>query len=631
MSRPLHERTNFPASDPLHISLITRVKAHISFSYFNGTNNTNPKRSPAKRASARTTLHLCAARFDLITVCFSHISPSLTFALPSITYLFTIPPQQQNSNARRSFTFACVALMATTAAAFEVISGSGVVPAAELPPAPLANSEESIFNTASMAAFHRQLSDAFLSVPASVWSPEQLAALADGISSVPDVSPPDGRLKEVGDQQTTADNISFTSPVHHLAGGVQTALAAASISTAFLNRVLREVTRVINAVGTSLVIPATNEGKFGFDTIRFAQFKVGGISVATGAPNIVVIIVQDITIGIGSTRFWIKAIGRCNGVLHATVEGATIQVVLSLGNDGKGHLRANTGVAALIRRVVIAHKFDNFLCKVANALISLFIGNIVKKISGLIQTKMPLLLGPAISQAVDKMFLNIPLYFVNTPSVVPQGFSVTVDLLGTVKAFYTDANGRVPADPMAATENGLQAYERDIAIFVPAASLNSIASVAFDQGKFGWLGYLNGNTSLFRAVMPNAYAACPSCRLVLRVSFGVPPRVIFDSNNAHAIGHDIAFAFSALRPNGSTCPLFVMGASMHVSLNGLVIRTVKKGGANNAHFQLRMNSLTLAKKATSVGPLPASTSSPRRHILRSVPFYSCLQRAVCWV
>ena len=480
---------------------------------------------------------------------------------------------------------ACVALMATTAAAFEVIGGSGVAPAAELPPAPLANSEETIFNTASMADLKRQLDEAF-AASAGKWTNEQLTAFTEGAAA------------EFGGL-SGAEFVS--SPLLSVNG--LTAPATAGLSTSFFNRILAQIAKIINDTGRSIVIPGGSEKKFGYDAIRFSQFSVNSITVSTAIPNKITVRINGLTIAIGNTNFWVKALIKCKGHFSASIQGATVAVTLALNNDGNGHLRSTTTVAASIQKVAISHKFNSVLCKVANALISLFIGNIDKKISAAIKDQLPKMLGPAISQAVDKMFLNIPLYFVNTPSVVPQGFSVTVDLLGTVRSFYTDANGRVPADPMAAITEGLEGYDRDVTVSVPAASMNNIMIVAFNQGKFTYSLLVNGNTSLFRAIMPNAYDACPACRLVMGFDIGTPPYVVIANNDLDSVVRGITLSFAGRDPSGRNVPLFVMGANISADLDGLTMRTVN--GLSNLYFQVGMKTLDLATKSSSVGPLPA--------------------------
>lgn len=470
----------------------------------------------------------------------------------------------------------------SAAAAIEVIAdASGSSPQAP-PPAPLANTYEDLFNRESLADLKRQMDEA-LATAAAGWTPQQIEAFA---------------------AESGAEN-SPSGAVFSVNG--LTAPATAGLSTNFFNRVLAQIAKIINDTGRSMVIPGGSEKQFGYDAIRFSEFSVRGITVHTAAPNKITVSVNGLTISIAKTNFWVKAVLKCKGYFTASIQGATVAVTLALSHDGQGHLRSSTSVSTTIQKVSISHKFNSILCKVANAIVQLFIGNIDKKIASAIKDQMPKMLGPAVSRAVDGMFLKIPLYFTGTPTVVAEGFAVTVDLLGTVKMHYA-SNPSIPIeDTVRLVEEGLRAqgFDRDITLSVPAQSMNNIMAIAFQQGKFSYSLLVNGNTSLFKNVMPNAYMACRDCRLVMNFGLSVPPYLVFADNNAESIVPFISIAFFGRNAStGANVPLFVMGSNISASLDGLVMRTVN-GGISNLFFQVGMRTLDLATKSSSVGPLPA--------------------------
>lgn len=373
--------------------------------------------------------------------------------------------------------------------------------------------------------------------------------------------------------------------------------ATASISTTFFNHVLADVDAYINSIGTSIVIPGQDEKHYGFDPIHFSQFAVGSIAVSTAAPNQVVVDISNVQITVPDTNFHVKeSIIHCKGHFSVVVEGGNFRVTLDMGNAGNGHITTVATVATSYAELKVSHRFDEFLCRIGQDLIQLFIGNIDSLIDKVIKNDLPAKLGPAMTKSFDDLFAKIPLYFTGTPVVVNQGISITVDLLANVANF--------PHATVTERLNKLNDFNHDLTVSVPQASLNNILLAAQGQGKLQYDIRLKETTKILKDLIPTAYNACPDCPLDLDFNLLKAPSVTLNNNDVDATANFIDVSFRGFNASTNTIvPLFVININTTVGVNNLTIRTQGQS-ISNLYFQLAVTNLQIALKSSSIGPLP---------------------------
>ena len=420
--------------------------------------------------------------------------------------------------------------------------------------------------------------------------------------------------------------------------------ATAHLGSTLFNKIGAVVDQAVNTYGKSAVIPGGSSKHFSYDAITFSTFDIGAIDFTFAAPNKVTFDIQNLNIVIPDTGFevfdkilFIKV--HCRGKFSAKVEGTSIKVTLTLDQlNEKLHVSAasadvNFGV------LTISHRMDHFLCRVANSIIQLLIGNINDLITKFIREKLPADIGPIVQQLLDKEFGKIPLTLWTAPVVNSAGIDIGAVLL----KYPTSAAARpVPERAVAASRFlrsskpakgsllqmlSLQdktpllpisssavigdSTDRDVNLIVTAPNVNKALDIYNKEGKLGLNVLAKQNTSVFKTLLPDAYQRCPNCRLYFQVSMpqSSPTVNLRQNGNITVAGDKIHIAVKAINSNDPTDP---PAPSTQVDLftleiNGTIeVINIRPTGTYDCTllFEVGVPVFTLWVDTSSVGPMP---------------------------
>ena len=430
-----------------------------------------------------------------------------------------------------------------------------------------------------------------------------------------------------------------------------TAEAIAHLGNTLFNKIGALVSAVVNQYGKTVVIPGESTSHFSFSDIHFTTFDVGSIDFAFIAPNKVRFSVRNLNIIVPSTLFHVyaKVLFKkvsCHGHFDAAVTGTSFEVDLNFATDTatKKLVVTSAMTSVTFGRLRISHKLSNLLCKVGQSVIQLLIGNIDKLITKMVRETMPKAVGPMVQQLLNKELGLIPLVITSQPTINTNGISLTVELLkypnvahvdGAVSdAFTVEACSsarpalspvfRVTAPPKGSLMQMLSLQDktpmlppnkltvgdnnRDINLIVTENNVNTALNILTLERKIVLrTDAKSTTTSIFKVVIPAAYARCPDCHLYIESapSPSYPPRVdLQHSGNVSIVGTNIQielFAVNSSAPQGTKIPLFCLG------LNGTVqvLNIHSTGEADSTlKFELGFPVFQLKVSSSSVGPVP---------------------------
>ena len=440
---------------------------------------------------------------------------------------------------------------------------------------------------------------------------------------------------------------SILAPNAKTVGDTVTADATAHIGSTLFNKLGALISGAINTYGKSVVIPGESTSHFSFSDIHFSEFNVGSIDFAFTAPNQIRFSINDLNIVIPSTEFHVYAKVvfvkvSCHGYFNGEVTGTSLAVDLTLATDAATQKLTVTGATSTVNFGVLSihHTMSDFLCKVGQSIIQLFLGNIDSLITKFIKEKLPADVGPIIQKVLNNEFVKLPLKVIGAPTINTEGISVLIDVMHFPDTSY--AQKQQEAKAVAARSNLFRIAKpakgslvqrlssmddtpmlppttiavgdssRDINVIVTETNVNNMLLIEQLKGKINVdILAKSTTTSIFKSIIPAAYNRCPDCRLYFTITAPtVPPTVNLHDNNVLSFAVDkLILSISAVNssnpvdpPVASTIvPLF------DLALNGTVqLLNLRSTGTDNTTimFQLGVPVFALFVDSSSVGPIP---------------------------
>jgi len=278
---------------------------------------------------------------------------------------------------------------------------------------------------------------------------------------------------------------------------------------------------------------------------------------------------------------------------------------------------------------------SNLLCKVGQSVIQLVIGNIDKLITKTIKESVPAAVGPIIQQLLNKQFTKFPIDIVSQPTITSAGIDITAALLTYPKAAaYLQNEVGAPLVATAAppsnlfrvakpakgslmqmlsmkddtpmlppTTVALGDSNRDINLIVSELNVNKALQIYSIEDKLGLHTIAKSTTtSVFKDLIPAAFARCPNCNLAFDCTTPeFPPTVNFkQSGNITVTGRNLHVDISAM--NG-TQKVSLFG----LYLNGTIqVINVHSTGTSDSTlmFNLGVPIFEMKLRTSPSGPIP---------------------------
>jgi hypothetical protein len=419
--------------------------------------------------------------------------------------------------------------------------------------------------------------------------------------------------------------------------------ATAHIGSTLFNKIGSLVSNVVNTYGKSVVIPGQSTSHFSFSDIHFSQFDVGSVDFVFTAPNKIRFSIKNLNIVVPDTLFHVYAKVvfvkvSCHGYVKASITGTSLEVDLTLATNTATKKLVVTGATSTVSfgHLSISHKMSNVLCKVGQSIIQLVIGNIDKLITKTIKESVPAAVGPIIQQLLNNQFAKLPLHIVSQPKITSAGIDITavliqypkssalllesgVDSIETSKAAAARSNLFRIAKPAKGTLMQMLSpldttvmlpptivaagdTNRDINLLVSESNVNKALQIYSLEGKLGLHTVSKSKTtSIFKDMIPAAYARCPNCNLAFDATTPEsPPTVDFKNTNITVAGRNVHIDISAM--NGTQkLPLF--GLSLNGTVQVVNVHTTGTSGST-LMFNLGVPVFEIKLRTSPVGPIP---------------------------
>jgi hypothetical protein len=373
-------------------------------------------------------------------------------------------------------------------------------------------------------------------------------------------------------------------------------------------KIVAEALPVIIDAARKMTIPGQSSEHFDFSTIKLSSFNIASFSIDFGAPNKVNIRLAGLELAVPDTDFDIKDkilfvhLG-CKGHFSVSLSKTNIDVSFPLERDSQGNMAFGAGSAAVsFGDLNVNHQFDDFLCKIGQDIVQLFVGNINDLIKNLVEKDISPMATKAINDLFQKLSTSMHFPVLADPSATSDSISVTVNLLDLPKSQPALEASR----PLAS-----KFPDRDVEVFITQDSFN----VVFEQfGQDGRIDVVDAishkyTTDVFKLVLPAAYSVCPNCSLVFSLHFPAAPVVSFN-NNCHLDFINAVANIQAL--NSTTKEGNVYTDLFRLSLNGTFAAdnvTILGRDANVVDFKISILALYMALIDSHVGDVPVAAVS----------------------
>lgn len=294
---------------------------------------------------------------------------------------------------------------------------------------------------------------------------------------------------------------------------------------------------IVKAVG-KVTIPGINSTHFTLSPIKLQDFDIQSLDVTL--PNgRVEIAINGLSLTLPKTTFNIrdKVLGlniSCNGYFYGSATGtnASITTGLSLNTTSEKLEFTNVSSAAAFGSLDVNFQFTTFMCEVGENIIELFIGSINEVIKNAIEQKLPSLLSSVIETKGNAILQKIPFSMASPPVISKNYISLTAMLLPIAPpVMLTEPEDVFGANRRISGVRNTSVPDRDIEVFIPAATLDDMLILLTGLGIFNKNVTLPWNTSLIRTFLPPAYAMCPACPLNVDLALQTPPKIEFGGDN----------------------------------------------------------------------------------------------------
>ena len=379
---------------------------------------------------------------------------------------------------------------------------------------------------------------------------------------------------------------------------------------AFFRKLTSTLLPVIIETVRKLVIPGESQKHFRFWDVHISEFNIESFAISFAAPDEVRVSLTGLSLQIPSTEFevmdkilFVKL--TCHGHFSAEMSGTNAVLSFPLKRGADGHFAiGQVSSQVTFGSLAIHEKMDHWLCRIGQDIIQIFIGSITDLIKKLIEKDAPAKIGELVQKVLDKALTKLNVNLVSNPVATANSISVTIDLL---PASSQGARASLAIQPAAPRRRSSSAFPaRDIEVFTGQNALNNILEYEREKGHLSYTKTLKGvNTSVFKTLIPAAYAACPDCPLGITVFF--PAAAPTTTVNADTIGLDVLDAVLGLLavPNATTqLPLLELylnatGAATNVSVRA-------SGVTESLYFNLALDTFSLSLRRSDIGPFDPS-------------------------
>ena len=242
-------------------------------------------------------------------------------------------------------------------------------------------------------------------------------------------------------------------------------------------------------------------------------------------------------------------------------------------------------------------------CNVSRGAEVPFIGNIDSKIKDLVEKDIGPLATKALNAAFAKLAADSRIHIVAVPTATSNSIAIQLNLLphDRLRALPHAVGGTMEDAAIPVAVGRLSEFDnRDIEAWIDESSAHNLLEHFQEIGHLNFHAKVKANTTIFKTLLPGAFALCPDCQIELSNLFPTAPRPVFNGSagivvdNMHFIVNGVDAA------NGTTVQLFVLGINgtllvQNITINGQLQNTIR--------FAVAMPVFAFDTISTNSGPI----------------------------
>jgi hypothetical protein len=329
------------------------------------------------------------------------------------------------------------------------------------------------------------------------------------------------------------------------AGGAPSAAMIADVGLSGLAKAKDHFLPLIISSVQNLTIPGASASDFTYADIHITSAALGSADVSFAPANGGIhLALNSLSLATGTSNFEVKKkikVGpihktfSCSGHFSASVSSTNIAVTLAISNVG-GRPQAIATSSINFGKVSVSHHLNSVGCKIAESIISVFIGNVNKKIESEVKSKVPAavqaLLNEQVNKLLDGLQLSIPVdqwaianfslagATTNTATRLKLGFDARFE----PRVRPPHGMPPTPTPPGGALVS--PPCSEDLGLAFGAQIVNSAAAVYVGAGALSFISTLPVNvtaSAAFKALLPSLIKTFPNSSFRVALDVTHPP------------------------------------------------------------------------------------------------------------